>query len=806
MLETLVQDLRYALRLIRRGPAFAAVTVATIALGIGANAAIFSVVNGVLLRPLPYAEPDRLVRMYLVNPAQDISDGRLSVPDVDDWRARTRAFASIAGYSTFPVIHTGHGDPTELQSTFVVGDFFGTLGTSARLGRTLLEDDVRKAIPNVVISERLWRTRFGASDGMIGTVLVLGARPYTVVGIMPADFRFPSSDVDFWAPHSVLSDEAVGPRVRNQRGLESVARLAPGATLQQAQGDVNAVAAQLATEYPNTNKGWNAARVVPLRTAIVGHVDTALLVVLAVVGLILLIACANLANLFLARGTARAHEMATRAALGAGRLRIVRQLLTESLLLGLLGGILGLALSFWAVEVLLALSAETLPRADDVRIDGRVIGYGLLLSVLAAVLFGILPAVRAAHANTRQEMRSDRGAIGGGGPLRSALVVAQVGLALLLVIGAGLMARSFLELRAVDPGFDPDQVLAVTLPFTEAGVSGDLGAHLIQRREQIVERLGALPGVVAAGSIRTLPLEGDCGDTLVFIKADGSAAPDGGPLRAPNCLVSPGYLDAMRIPLVRGEPLPDRRAEGAPAPFVISEAAARRFWPGQDPVGQVVRANYGGRAVVVGVVGDVRQQGLAADPPPVVYFNQTISPRMSTTVVLRTTVDPMSLAGAVRESIRNLDPNQPIRSITTLGDVMSESIARDRFFTILFGLFGFLALLLAAVGVYGVLAYSVGQRTREIGVRMALGAQVTDVLRMVVGEGMRLVVIGVALGAVAGLVLTRVLTSQLYGVSATDPLTFVLAPAVLLAVALLASYLPARRATRIQTMAALRGE
>jgi predicted permease len=803
-LETFGHDVRYAVRLIRRSPGFALVGVITIALGIGANTAIFSIVNGVLLRPLPYADPDRLVRLYLMNPAQQITDGRLSVPEVSDWNARARTVTSLSGAIAVPMILTGQGDPTEHQVAIVVGDFFGTLGVAARLGRTLTPDDLRSAVPNAVISERLWTSRFDRDPAIVGRTIAMGALRCTIVGVMPASFRYPASDTDFWAPESVLPEEMLGPRVRSQRQFDGIARLSPGATMEQAQAEVNAIAAALASEFPSTNKGWAAARIIPLRTDLVGRVDTALLVVLAVVGTILLIACANLANLLLARGTARRHELATRAALGADRVRIARQLLTESLVLGILGGTIGLALAHWMVRTLLALSAATLPRIDEVYVDGRVIAFGLALAVFASLLFGTLPALRAARTDPHG-MRG-RGTLGGGGRVRSTLVVAQVALAVLLVIGAGLMARSFLRLRSVDPGFDPDRVLAATIQYNIAGASGDIGAYLVQRRAQILERIASLPGVVAAGSITRMPLEAQCSDTLVFLRADGSGSRDGAPLRAANCLVSPGYLDAMRIPLLRGNKLPEQWPQGAPFPFLVSEAAARRFWPGEDPVGRMVRANYGGRAIVVGVVGDVRQNGLAEDPPPVVYFNQRTAPRSVTTIVVRTTGDPALLAQPIRDAVRQIDPNQPVRRIATLADVMSESMARDRFFTLLFAAFGSLALTLAAVGVYGVLAYTVGQRTTEIGVRIALGAQVRDVLGMVMRSGLQLVGLGVVLGSGAALVVMRVLASQLHGVSARDPLTFVLAPTVLLAVAGLACYLPARRATKIDAITALRAD
>lgn len=805
-LQTLTQDVRYALRLIRRSPVFAAVTVLTVALGIGANAAIFSIVNGVLLRPLPYADPDRLVRVYLVDPTQGITDGRLSVPEVADWRARSRALASMGGAISIPMILTGQGEPTEHQAAIVVGDLFGTMGVAARIGRTLTEEDLRQAIPHAVISERLWTTRFGRDPGIVGRAIVMGNLTSTIVGVMPSEFRYPASDTDFWAPESALPMEALGPRVRSQRQFEAIARLAPGVTIERAQEDVDTIAARLASEFPDTNKGWSAARVVPLRTVVVGEVDTALLLVLTVVGLILLIACANLANLLLARAKAREHEFATRAALGAARTRIVRQLLTESLVLGILGGVVGLALAWWGVQALLALSAGTLPRVEDVRVDGRVVAFGLLLAAVTAVLFGILPALRAAHAAPQRAMRSGRGSFDGAARLRSALVVAQVAFAVVLVISANLFARSFVELRHADAGFDPERVLAATLQLNLASATGDIGPHVVQRRQQILERIAALPGVAAAGSITHLPLDNECSDTLVFLRPDGSGSADGAPLRAPNCIVSPGYLRAMGIPLLRGEPLPESWPEGAPYPFLVSEAAAHRFWPGEDPLGQIVRANYGGRAIVVGVVGDVRQNGLSADPPPVVYFNQRTAPRIMTTIVARTTGDPTRLVEPIRSIIRDIDPNQPVRRIATLADVMSESVARDRFFTLLFGLFGGLALALAAVGVYGVLAYSVGRRTQEIGVRMALGAQMGDVLHMVMAEGLRLVLAGMVAGAAAALLATRVLSGQLHGISTTDPVAYVAAIAVLSVVALLACYVPARRATRIHAVEALRAE
>jgi predicted permease len=803
--DTFIQDVRYTVRSLRRAPGFTAVALLTLALGIGANMAMFSIVNGILLQPLPYADADRLVSLHQANPKQGVRYGRVSLADFDDWR-QTRSFAAMAAYDVIPQTLTGHGDPIELQAAYVTGDFFGVLHVSAQQGRVLDANDHRQAGRSAVISDRLWRTRLGAEPGALGSPIQLRGEPFTIVGVMPASFQFPTPDTDVWVPESVLGVQAIGPRVRDNRVFEGVARLGPGMGLGQAQADLNAVATRLGGEYPQSNAAWSAATVVPLQTAIVGDIDKALVVVLSVVGFILLIACANLANLLLARGAGRAREIAIRMALGAGRLRIVGQLLTESVVLALLGGVLALLLSVWGVRTILALSAHTLPRPENVRIDGRVIGFGLVLAVMTGLVFGLVPAVRAALAEPQHDLKGGRGTVGHGKGLRSALVVAEIGLAVVLVIGAGLMARSFLKLSSVDPGFNANQVLTVSLQLNLANVPDTgIAAHLIRRREEIIERVATLPGVVKVGMINAFPLR-DEGNVFVYTRTDGRGPQDGAPLRAETRYVSADYVHAMGIQLRRGAPLPDRWAKGAPVPILISETTARRFWPGEEAVGQNLRASWGTSLVVNGIVADVRSVGLAEEPAPAVYLPQTIAPRLLATLAVRATGDPMALAGPIRQVIRELDPNQPIRSIATLRGVMSESIARDRFFTVLFGMFAGLALVLAAVGVYGVVAYSVGQRTQEIGVRMALGARAIDVVRMVLTEGMFLVFGGIALGALSALLLTRALQSQLYGVSAKDPIAFIIAPAILAGVTLLACYVPARRATRIDPMRALRND
>lgn len=804
-IEALIQDVRYALRLLRRSPGFTAVALLTLAIGIGANTTMFSIVNGVLLRPLPYADADRLVRLYLANAEQGVADGRVSPPDFDIWQARANSVSAMAAYQEFPVILGGRGEPVEVHAAFARGAFFETLGTPPLLGRALSADDLRRGTTDAVISERLWRTRFAADPAVLGQSLPMMNRAFTIVGVMPSEFRYPTADTEVWAPRAVLNEKEIGPDNRNQRVLDTIARLRSGEAVERAEAQLSSVAASLAAQFPETNTGWRTVHATPLHTTMVGGVDTALLLALAMVGMTLLIGCVNLANLMLARGPARAGEIAIRAALGAGRLRIVRQILTESVVLAGIGGALGIALSVWGVQAVLALSAGTLPRVEDVRVDGSVIAFGLLLVVATGTLFGVLPAMRAARGESQATLRSGRGSVGGGHRLRDALVVAEVGLAVVLVIGAVLMTRSFVALRGVDPGFDPDRVLTVSMLINVTGAA-DIGAHITAQRRLFIDRIAALPGVVEVGAVNSLPLQGGVWEWFDFTRADGTGMPDGSPLRADRSYVDGGYLRAMTIPLHRGRPLPQDRSQwtpGTPLPILVSDTAARRFWPGEDPVGQIVRAPWG-TGVIAGVVGDVRHLGLAQAPTPTVYFPHFVGPRVLTTLVARTDGDPAALAGAVRQAIRDLDPNQSIRRIVPLGEVIADSVARDRFFTVVFVVFGALALVLAAIGVYGVLAHSVGQRTREIGVRMAMGARGADILRMVIGGGMRLVAAGVLLGSAAAWFLTRALSSQLYGVSPNDAVTFAIAPVALGVVALVACYLPARRAVQIQPVTALR--
>jgi predicted permease len=805
-LEEFMGDTRYALRALRRNPGFTAVALLTLALGIGANTAMFSIVNGILLRPLPYADAHELVLLYQSSPRTGEQFGRVSFEDMEDWRARTGSLASVAAFASVPTILTGRGEPLEIEMSYVTGEFFDILGVPVALGRPLLEADFRMRERSAVISEGLWRTHLGGDPGIIGGSILLRGEPHTVVGVMPARLGHPTRATAVWVPQSLVGPNQFsnGPPTRGDRYLQGFGRLAAGADVTLAQRELAALSRELAATHPETNEDWDAAAVVPLHTSVVGDVSRALVVVLGLVGFILLIGCANLANLLLARGSARKREMAVRAALGAHRGRIARQLITESLVLASLGGLLGLAISHWGVQSIIALSADTLPRVEDVGVDGRVVGFAVLLTAATGVLFGLAPALRMAHTDPQNDLRGGSGAVGAGAHrLRGMLVVTEVAMAVLLVIGAGLMARSFLALRSVDPGFDAEQVLAVDMQLNHAGVpEPELATFLVQRREEILGRIRDLPGVETAGMINVFPLR-DGAFVMEYTRAGAEATPGAPGVHADTRYVDPGYLQTMRIPLIRGEPLPTQLTAGAPVPVLMSESAARRLWPDGDPLGRMINVPWG-ESVVIGIVGDVRQIGLAEAPQPAVYFPQLIAPRLLATLVVRTGGNPMALAAPIREVIRNVDPNQPIRSIAPLTDVLGESIAQERFFTLLFAVFGGLALVLASVGVYGVLAYSVSQRTQEIGVRMALGARAVDVLRMTAAAGLKLVAVGMATGAVAALMLTQVLASQLYGVGPTDPLTFAMAMVLLGSVAVLATYIPARRATRVSPMIALR--
>jgi predicted permease len=795
-------DIKYTLRTLLRTPGYSVVALLTLALGIGATIAMFTVVNGVLLTPLPYSSPDRLVRVYQTSGELGESAGAVSPVDFADWREASGTMESLAGYWSGVTTLLGRGDPVEVHATWATADFFDVLGVPVLHGRPLLADDSHATAPVAVVSERLWRTRFDGDPRVVGASLQLRDGTYTIVGVASGALRYPIPANDVWLPQSLITADSHGPQDdRANRYLEVIGRLTPGVTREAAEAEMVGIAGRLAADHGASNRAWDSAKVVPLREVVIGGVDRTLLLVFAVVGVVLLIGCANLANLMLARASGRAREIAVRSALGARRGRIVRQFAVEALALAFAGAALGLALAGVAVTMVTTLSAQTLPRVEDLQVDGTIILFACVVAIVTALLFGTLPALRAAALAPSASLRG-RNALGGErSRARGALVVAQVTFAVVLVVGAGLMVRSFNALQSVDPGFDPSRVLTVTMSLNlpaELDGPGATTAYLRGRKERLVEEISGLPGVIAVGSVQRLPLQG-AGEPMEFTRPDDASIA----VRTDARFVSPGYFAAMGIPLRAGEIFAGRPT-GTP-PVLISESTAARLWPGEDAVGKTLAARFG-EVLVAGVVGDVRQLELASTPHPAVYMPEFYAQRLSTNLVVRTAGDPMAIAGPVRAIVMAADPTQVIRSTMTLEHLLAETLARDRFFMLLFAAFGVLALLLAAVGIYGVLAYAVGQRQQEIGVRMALGARAADVVRMVLASGMALVAAGIAVGLAAAFALSRLMAGLLYGVTTTDPVTFAAVPVLLCLVALAAAYFPARRATRVDPMTVMRSE
>jgi predicted permease len=806
-LDALVQDVRYALRTLWHSPGFTLVAVLTLALGIGATTSIFSVVRGVLLRPLPFREPEQLVRIWQASPAQSELKGPVSSGDYLDWKARQRSFSDMGAWfyaeGMTGVDLSGDGEPERLPTTYVEDGFFSTLGVNPQLGRAIQSDEHQPGRDSVVvISHGFWQRRFGGDRSALGRSLTLNGVPHTVVGVMPPGFTFPSERVDVWLPTSNISESGI-PRVRQNRWQSVVARLEPGVTLEAARTEMNGLTKQLAEEYPTTNFQANAATVLPLHEAITGEVRVGLMVLLGAVGFLLLIACVNVANLLLARSSVRERELAVRAALGAGPGRLVGQLLTESLVLAVLGGGLGVLLAVWGTDVLAALSAKQLPRLQEVRVDGAVLAFASASTLFTGVLFGLLPALRAGSPQLAPVLKAaGRGLTGGGGArLRGALVVTEVALAVVLAAGAGLAMRSLSSLLSVDPGFRPEGTVVVSFsaPATHKG------EKLPQYLGEVLARVRAVPGVQVAATAKHLPLENVGEPQPIIIAGKPLANPDDAP-RANFLHVSTDYFRAMGVPLLQGRAFADTDSREAPFVLMVNQAFVRRFFPGEDAVGQMLQ--YGnGQGSIVGVVGDVRQRSLSESPEPMVYLHVFQNSRSHVDLIVRGEGGAsLGLATAVREAIWSVNPSQSITRITTLEEVVGEAVARPRLIAALLGLFSALALGLGAVGIYGVLSYTVSQRQREMGVRLALGARPPEVLRMVLRSGMKLAGLGIALGVVGSLVLARVMASILYGVTAHDPLTFGAVVVVLLGVALVACLVPARRAMRVDPAITLRGE
>ena len=815
---TLVQDVRYGLRVLRKSPGFAAVAVIVLGLGIGANTAIFSVVNAVLLRPLPYREPSRLMQLWHVPPPKNFPGMTMfsvSPANYLDWERQNDVFQSMAiyGFRSFNI--TGSEQPQALQASAVSHDFYSTLGVHPMLGRTFTADEQQPGRSHVVIlGYALWKSSFGGNPHIVGSSISLDDQPYTVVGVMPPEFKFPDW-AQLWTPLGWTDQERA---VRGNHNYMVIARLKPGTAMQQAQAEMNIISARLQQQYPADDAGWGAV-IVPLHEQLVGDVRPALLVLLGAVAFVLLIACANVANLVLAKTVSRRKELAIRAALGASRARILSQVLAETVLLALAGGALGLLLAHFGVRLIVAFLAGQLPRAAEITLDGWVLAFTLGVSVLAGIIAGLAPAwrftkndfdvheaLKQAACRTETESRGTR--------TRSALVVSEVALSLVLLVGAGLMIRSLWALRSTNPGFDPRNVLTMVLP-TSATRYPTLQQN-IAFWDRVLPRVRALPGVVHAGATDSLPLSGE-GSTQPVTVEGRPVLPMAEQPEVGVRVFTPGYLEAMRVPLRRGRMLNDGDVAGRPPVTVISAAMARQFWPHEDPIGKHLTLTFspGIAREVVGVVGDVKMDALDASatqsmiyvplaqmtlPPGEVWHGFAIS------LVVRTATAPSSTAAAIKNAVHQVDSAQPVMQVETMEDMVADSISQQRFTMLLLAAFAGLALLLAAVGIYSVLSYSVRRRVREIGIRMALGAQIADVLRLVVMEGMKPTLLGLAIGLAGALALGRVVSKLIYGVSAADPATFAAVSALLATVALAASIIPAYRATRVEPVKTLREE
>jgi putative ABC transport system permease protein len=807
--EDLWLDLRYAARTLLKSPAFTLAAVITIALGVGANTAVFSLVNALLLRPLPYDEAGRLIWIWGDNRQQGVSQGYLFPGDIADFGRQSTLLESVAAWTTVPINLVGETRSERLEGILVSPNFFRTLGVRVAVGRDFEPGEAREGRNHVVIiSDGLWRRRFGADPGVIGRTLTLDRydqHSFTVVGVAPSEVQFPSR-TDVWMPDV---DEQGGDE-RGGRDLRAVARLKRGATLEQARDELNVISQNLERQYPLTNAGWRVA-LTSARDVILGTTYRAVWVLLGAVGCVLLIACANVANLQLARAAARGKEIALRAALGASRGRIVRQLLTESVLLALVGGALGLLLAWWGVGLLRAAGPDTIPRLRDAGIDGRVLAFTAAVTVLTGLAFGLIPAWQSSRPDLIEALKAGgaRGttAGGGGGRTRGALVVAEVAVTALLLVGAGLLLKSFWLLSNVDPGFKADRVLTAGLSLNRDRGAQTAGRHtaLFSRA---VERVRALPGVETVGAVSHLPFGGR-GVNLRFTLPGQAPSADADAARAELRVVSPEYFEAMSIAVKSGRAFNAQDTDSSPKVLIVNEAFARFFLRGSEPVGRRLRINLGGglEGEIVGVVGDVRHRGYDAEPRPemyVSYLQQTVWPLMN--LVIRTGVEPGSLTAEVRRELERIDPTAAVFNVRPLNDFLSDSVAERRLNLLLLLLFASVSLATAAAGIFGVTAYTVAQRTHEIGIRMALGAGRGDVLRLVVGQGSRLVLCGLAIGLAAALAVTRLMAGLFYGVSASDPATFALVGLSLCAVAILACYVPASRAARVDPRIVLRGE
>lgn len=823
---TLLQDIRYGFRMLLKKPGFTLIAVLTLSLGIGANTAIFSTIKAVLFDALPYPEADQLVAANASNVEKGFTRFGASYQDLEDWQRQNTVFTGIAGYQIQSANLTGGAEPQRVRYAQTTANLFSVLGVSAQVGRAFAPDEAQPGKDRVVVlSHAFWQERFGGDRNIVGSSLTLGGKPVTIIGVAPPGFAFPDAETELWKPIGVTPDQSGS---RGSRWLATIARLKSGVTVAQAQTEMNAVAARLAAQYPASNKGWGLL-IEPYQELLVSDVRRQLLLLWSAVGLVLLIACANVANLLLARAGERTRELAVRAALGANRSRLLRQLLTESLLLALAGCAGGLLLAELGLDAAKQLLAELIPNARVIALDLHMLGYALGLALAAGVGFGLLPAFRASKIQLAASLKDgarDSTAVSGT-RLRGLLVAGEVALAVVILIGAGLLLRSFVGLLNVKRGFDPANVLTMRIapPFAvnpegkdEAAIIREIMAEKLKAAEfyrELLEGLKTLPGVVSAGAVNRLPLTGNWWTESFAIEGRLPANPQD-MLPANGRAVLPGYFQTMGVPLLQGRALAEAdNAEAVPA-VAINQTAARRYWGAANPLGQRLTLDEaGGGALnwftVVGVVGDERHNQLELEPRPILYFTmaQTRSGfgfDWGMDIVIKTQADPPALAGAVRGQVLALNPNLPVFNVNSMEQIVARSLAERRAVMMLLGALAATALLLAVVGIYGVVSYSVSQRTREIGIRLALGAETRDIFKQVIGQGLLLASLGVGAGLLAAAGLTRYLESLLYGVTPADALTFLAVALLFLLVALLACWVPARRATKVDPMIALRCE
>jgi len=810
-MQTLLQDIRYGIRMLAKNPGFAAVAILTLALGIGANTAIFSVLNAVFLKSLPYHDPERLVLIWGAD--KDSQRNQVSFSDSIDFRAQNHVFEDVASFGNWDPVLTGSGEPEHIPALLVTDGYFKVMDARPLLGRTFLpEENYDGRDYEAILTYGLWRNRFGGDPGIVGRSIVLNGHLHTIVGVMPADFAPLPQRLSTNEPAQLYRPvgEKYDDKERSSRHLRDIARLKPGVTLAQAQAEMDTIMRHIEQLHPDTNSDVGV-RVVPLKEDLVGYLRPALLLLFAAVACVLLISCANVANLLLARATARQKEVAVRAALGAGRARLVRQFLTESVLMSLAGGVLGLLLAIWGTEVLILKGAKAIPFLTTVHLDYGVLGFTFAVSVVTGVFFGIFPALRISRPDlieTLKEGGRTTGAASAHGGLRSALVVSELAMALVLLVAAGLLIESLLHLRAVSPGFNPENL--VTMGFGLPSTRYPEPEKKVAFCNQLLERAARIPGVRAAALFHPLPLSDDFDQTAVEIL--GHPYPVGQEPRADRYIVSSNAIAAMQIPLLRGREFSESDTADSPGVVVISQTMAKNFWPNEDAIGRRIRlpwepGNKIKERAVIGIVADIKQYALDTPNTPQLYVPVAqYAAAMGPVLVVRTASNPFAAVPALRDLIRSMDKDEAVSAVATYDELLADSIALRRFTMLLLGLFAGVAFLLAVVGIYGVMSYVIAQRTHEIGIRMALGAQARDILRLTLGHGLQLALGGVAIGTVAALLSTRAMVSLLFGVRTADPPTFAGVAFLLTVVALAACIAPALRAMRVDPMVALRHE